>query len=105
MLPDGWYGRPYDSVHQLTRLREIDGTLTLCLDDHLTLDFERLMSVRHIGGNLIFGPFARLRFDWIAYGGSGERGSKEYASGEVWMFAALRGDLQSPLIHPPIGGE
>jgi hypothetical protein len=71
----------------------------------LTLRFEGLTSVRRIGDNLIFGPFSRLRFDWIAYGNNAERGSKEYTDGEVWMFAPGGRVAQSPLIARPLGRD
>src|SRR5215213_70194 len=45
VLPDGWYGRPYDNVHTLTKLDETADSLTLALDHKLSLHFEGLERV------------------------------------------------------------
>jgi hypothetical protein len=83
LLPDGWYGRPYDNQHALTSVVESGNAITLVLDQKLTLRFEGLKFVEPRKGELVFGPFAKLRFDWESFGSSGQRGTKEYQSGEV----------------------
>jgi len=83
LLPDGWYGRPYDNQHSLTSIDEADDTLTIILDHKLTLRFDGLESVKVQGRDLIFGPFAKLRFDWEGFGNDGSRGTKEYRTGDV----------------------
>ena len=83
LLPDGWYGRPYDNQHGLTSVEESGEILTIVLDQKLTLRFEGLKSVKAQKRELIFGPFDKLRFDWESFGTDGKRGTKEYQSGEV----------------------
>jgi hypothetical protein len=82
VLPDGWFGRPYDNQHMLTSVTENDGEVTLVLDDILRLHFTGLKSVRANGHELILGPFEHLRFEWTPYGG-GRLTTKDYLSGEV----------------------
>lgn len=83
LLPDGWYGRPYDNQHALTSIEEAGDTLTIVLDRKLTLRFEGLKSVKAQKRELTFGPFEKLRFDWESFGTDGRRGTKEYQSGQV----------------------
>jgi hypothetical protein len=82
MLPDGWYGRPYDNQHSLTSVSESEGALGLILDQKLELRFEGLKSVCSRHHELVLGPFDRLRFKWEAYD-DGRRLMKEYRTGEV----------------------
>jgi hypothetical protein len=83
LLPDGWYGRPYDNQHSLTSVDELRDTLTVILDRKLTLRFEGLKSVKAEKRELTFGPFEKLCFDWESFGTDGKRGTKEYQTGEV----------------------
>jgi|SRR5579859_374882 len=82
-LPDGWYGRPYDNWHALTSIEESGNTLTIILDQKLTLRFDGLKSVKAQKRELTFGPFEKLRFEWEGFGTDRVRGSKEYQTGEV----------------------
>lgn len=82
VLPDGWFGRPYDNQHSLTSVTESGDELTLVLDEILHLRFVGLKSVRIEGHELIFGPFKELRFEWTPYGG-GKLTTKDYRDGEV----------------------
>lgn len=82
VLPDGWFGRPYDNQHMLTSVTETGGEVTLVLDDVLRLHFTALNSVHAKGHELILGPFEHLRFEWTPYGG-GRLTTKDYLSGEV----------------------
>ena len=88
VLPDGWYGRPYDNQHALTSIDESGEALTVVLDQKLTLHFEGLKSVEVRERELVFGPFDKLRFEWKAYGTGGEHGVKEYETGEVKIVLA-----------------
>lgn len=82
VLPDGWFGRPYDNQHFLTSVAENANELTLTLDEILHLRFEGLKSVRVDGHELILGPFEHLRFEWTPYGG-GKLTTQDYWEGEV----------------------
>ena len=83
LLPDGWYGRPYDNQHALTSIEESGDTLTVVLDRKLTLRFEGLKSVKAQKRELTFGPYQKLRFDWESFGTEGNPGAKEYEAGEA----------------------
>src|SRR5277367_6074660 len=83
LLPDGWYGRPYDNQHALTSIEESGESLTVVLDRKPTLHFDGLKEIRVQERDLVFGPFEKLRFDWESFGTDGKRGAKEYRSGEV----------------------
>lgn len=87
MLPDGWYGRPYDNHHRLTSIDESGDALTLVLDKKLTLQFKGLKSVEKRDRELVFGPFNSLIFEWESFGKDGERGAKEYRTGEVKVIS------------------
>ena len=83
LLPDGWYGRPYDNQHALTSVEESGTTLIIVLDRKLMLRFDGLKSVKVHNRELVLGPFEKLRFDWERLGTDGKRGTKEYEAGEV----------------------
>ena len=82
VLPDGWFGRPYDNQHLLTSVYENGEELRLTLDEILCLRFEGLKSVRVDGHELIMGPFEHLRFEWTPYGG-GKLTTQDYWAGDV----------------------
>jgi len=86
ILPDGWFGRPFDNQHALSSVTERDNELTLVLDDNLSLHFEGLKSVRVKGRELILGPFEILQFGWTPYGG-GKLTTKDYRDGEVKIIS------------------
>lgn len=88
VLPDGWYGRPYDNQHAVTSINEVGDGLTLILDQKLTLCFKGLKSVEVRNRELVFCPFDKLCFEWAAYGTGGEHGIKEYLTGEVKIVPA-----------------
>jgi hypothetical protein len=90
LLPDGWYGRPYDNQHALTSVKETGEALTVVLDQKLRLHFEGLKSVEARKTELVFGPFDSLRFDWETYGTDIKRGTKEYRTGEAKIVSAPR---------------
>ena len=88
LLPDGWYGRPYDNQHALTSINEERSSLTIILDRKLTLHFEGLKSVEAQKGELVFRKFAKCRFEWESYGADANSGYKEYHAGEVRIVSA-----------------
>jgi hypothetical protein len=88
MLPDGWYGRPYDSQLSLTSVDETGDTMTLVLQKKLRLHFEGLKAVERRNRDLVIGPFDRLRFEWNSFGDDVSRGVKDYQFGEVTIVAA-----------------
>lgn len=75
VLPDGWFGRPYDNFHSLT---ETDG--------QLSLTFYGPIDVCDTGNELVISGYSRLEFDWREYG-SLARHSDIYDGGEVRLVA------------------
>ena len=60
VLPDGWFGRPFDNIHRLTDVSQSSGLLRIVLDDQLTLTFN--------GDELVIDGYSELSFDWKEYG-------------------------------------
>lgn len=87
ILPDGWFGRPYDNQHALTLCEESEEKLSLGLDDHLHLTFYGLSDVALEGRDLVIGPFMLLSFEARPYGG-GVVKNKEYNGGAVKLVIA-----------------
>lgn len=88
VLPDGWFGRPYDNQHSLTSVEESGDELRLILDEKLLLHFTGLKSVQARGHELIFGPFEELRFEWEGFGLGAQREVKQYKTGETTIISA-----------------
>jgi hypothetical protein len=88
VLPDGWFGRPYDNQHALTSYEDSGEEIALCLDDHLLLTFYGLSNVAQEGRDLVIGPFERLSFEARPYGGGNAAQRKEYQGGTVKLIAA-----------------
>lgn len=89
LLPDGWYGRPYDNQHRLTSMNELEGVLSVTLDENLTLHFEGLRAVEARKEELVFGPFDKLRFVCGSFGSDGKCEAKEYFAGAVRILSGL----------------
>ena len=87
ILPDGWFGKPYDNIYQLTQLDEKVGDLRLVLDDgQLTLHFFGEVQLV-IGENEIeFYDFDWLEFYWNAHGASKPQ-RDTYDSGSIKIVA------------------
>jgi hypothetical protein len=95
VLPDGWFGRPYDNQHALTSVQQNGSSLILVLDEILHLHFEGLQAVRVGEHELVFGPFDKLRFEWTPYGG-GKLTTQEYLTGEVKIVSPEAAASESP---------
>jgi hypothetical protein len=61
-LPDGWFGRPMDNVHQLTFIVQRPRKLIMELDEQLYLIFTELGSIRIDGPEIVFSEFQQLVF-------------------------------------------
>ncbi len=87
VLPSGWFGRPYDNVHQLTSVSETSDGLVLVLDEgHLTLTFKGVPRINVTESELTFDAFKLLVFDWKEYG-SMKPHSEQHEGGEVKIVA------------------
>ncbi len=86
-LPSGWFGRPYDSLHQLTGAYVHAGRLVLVLDDQL------LLILAHVSAAVVSGPVLRLAgfahavWDRDEYG-SGRPHVETFDSGQVEFIAS-----------------
>lgn len=89
-LPDGWFGRPFDNIHQLTRVRSTGAEIDVTLDDVQVLTLHlaraaaregRVLSLRVLEG----------RWEWTGYGGS-DRHSETVPAGEVRFHAPYSSD-------------
>jgi hypothetical protein len=88
-LPSGWFGRPYDNLHQLTEGRT-QGEAVLVRLDHkqvLTLDAERASSDE---GVLRVGPIRGGNWCWTEYGTDREH-REALSSGTVEFHAIVMG--------------
>ena len=82
VLPNGWFGRPYDNQHELTYIEQRPHTLLLELDDQLLLVFTELQSVDSDGAELVLARFAQCVFDWQEYATMAPHATV-YRTGEV----------------------
>jgi hypothetical protein len=89
-LPDGRFGPPQESRHQLT-WSELEGTtLVIELDHALVLTFERPRTLACIDGTLVIKDFDRLRF--LCRGWRGIRAeAREYHDGTVSLLPPMNG--------------
>lgn len=68
VLPDGWFGRPYDNQLNLTCVEERPSRLLLELDDDLLLVFERPLAVAIDDSVLELSHFTQFIFAWQEFG-------------------------------------
>ena len=84
ILPDGWFGgRPFDNELQLSSVNEGPNSLTIILDDKVTLMFQCLASVVELDGELVLSQFAKLSCDIEAYDKPTAHTEIVYIDGEV----------------------
>lgn len=86
ILPDGWFGRPYDNIHQLTTVTEDKDVLRIELDGQISLTFFGNVRIEDQGSELVIKGFSRLHFDWKEYG-SDIPHACSYDNGEVKFVA------------------
>ena len=87
VLPSGWFGRPYDNVHQVSEIRVHDEALVLALDEgQLMLRFDGIPEIRADSEELTFTNFRSLDFDWKEYG-SGKLHSNHFKTGTAKIMA------------------
>jgi hypothetical protein len=88
ILPDGWFGRPYDNLHRLTFIEARPHKLLLELDHQLWLILTDVSKVYTDNSELILEDFAQCVFDWQAYGSLSPQ-VKVYKSGVVKLVPPL----------------
>lgn len=85
-LPRGWFGRPRDNQHQLTRLDLADGKLVIELDGQQVLTLVGDPSAEVDSNVLRLAGFKTAIWDWREYG-SGVPHHEEFAGGTVEFVA------------------
>ena len=85
VLPDGWFGRPYDNQHCLTEVSDEDCRLHLILDKRLHLTFLGDVMINDKGLELEV-AFDKCLFNWQEYG-STIKHSKIYEHGVVKLLS------------------
>ncbi len=88
ILPNGWYGKPNDNIHQLTFSEVRPRWIIVELDEHLLLSFRGSTMVQDRGPELAIFGFSSLVFDRTDYGAD---------TGDVSTFA----DGEVRLVAPP----
>jgi hypothetical protein len=67
VLPNGWFGRPFDNMHRLTWVEQRQDRLFLELDDQLLLVLTRPQRC-NAGATELTIEAAQIVFDWREYG-------------------------------------
>lgn len=88
VLPDGWFGRPYDDLHILTYVETRPHKLLIELDDLLLLVITDMTTVRVDDSILVMADFLQCVFDWQEYDLL-EPHVTVYHSGEIKMVPPL----------------
>lgn len=83
VLPDGWFGRPYDNHHRLTDLQECDDDIVIVLDDNVTITIKDVKRATSSDLELDIGSSERIRVEWTTYDDPPQRRSTEYSAGSV----------------------
>ena len=86
LLPDGWFGRPYDNIHLLTSIDETSNCLRMTLDDgYVVLAFYGEYVVEADRKELTVSGFSSAVFRWFPYGVAKQDipHSATYTSGEI----------------------
>ena len=80
-LPDGWFGRPYDSYYSLVKVEIDDDTLTIELTFSLRLIFRGIPELESKADGLHLTDFDTFIFE----GGKDGVHNDKYTSGEVHL--------------------
>lgn len=91
VLPDGWFGRPYDSLLPLTDVQVLDDGLLVELDDRLRLTFRGDLACAadgEDGADLAISATA-IAFGWREHGSDRPR-SDAYDGGTVRLVSMAR---------------
>lgn len=68
ILPDGWFGRPYDNIHQLIYIESRPKKVIIELDGQLYLIITEPTSALEKDNELTLSGFTQCVFDWAEYG-------------------------------------
>jgi|AGTN01.1.fsa_nt_gi hypothetical protein len=92
ILPDGWFGRPHDNRHSLTKVLYGDNFLHILLDKgFVELKFTGPIDVNEESDNLVIRNFDSLLFSRTSYNSNKKIDDKTYNNGDViFVSHALR---------------
>lgn len=88
ILPSGWFGRPFDNLHQLTRSEASEQSLLIELDNQLVLTFSGELWATPTDEGLRLGGFTSLAWDWTEIGSTASH-HEQFMSGEVHLVASM----------------
>lgn len=86
-LPSGWFGRPYDSFHELTSLSVVDGSLVIVLDERQKLTLHHPREARVAESVLFVNGFDLVEWSWYAYD-TGAEHHERFTDGAIEFVAA-----------------
>ncbi|QDG52177.1 hypothetical protein FIV42_15945 [Persicimonas caeni] len=88
ILPDGWFGRPYDNMLKCTGLRRANDFVEISLNDWVEVRIEGKAEVQltrgdgHSGNQLEIGGFENAKFSYVPIGATTPV-NEVYDSGQV----------------------
>lgn len=82
ILPDGWFGRPYDSILEYQSVQAVRGNYLLNFDGGESIEIvgNPVLVLRE--RSLFVSEFEQVDWRWVSYGSSQENHS-QYVEGEV----------------------
>lgn len=85
VLPDGWFGRPYDNIYWLVDVQQAPGALIVRLTNDTTLEFKKLARVLILNSQLVFDGYEQATLRSPHYGGGPDAPyrEKQYDYGQV----------------------
>lgn len=88
ILPDGWFGRPHDSILILESMKEQGEVLVLHFRGNWRLEFEGPLQVNIDNADLVFDSFHKCIFSWKSFE-SDNTLCRVYLSGQVRLVAPI----------------
>jgi hypothetical protein len=88
VLPDGWFGRPYDNIYHIATAHENDGVLVIHLVEQLWLRFEGPSHVKVVNSELVIDGFVQCVVQW-QIAGTLEYDSSTFSDGQVRFIPPL----------------
>lgn len=76
-LPDGWFGRPYDNVHQITNISLSKGELHITFDDRIKIA-GRGSSIAGMTASELRLLVDHLKVEWTGFGSKGVHHTKTF---------------------------
>jgi hypothetical protein len=67
-LPSGWFGKPYDNLHQLTAITVLGGRLIIVLDSQMILTLAHPSDVHVENNRIVVSGFTHGTWDWDEHG-------------------------------------